>query len=93
MKVKLASEWTNKHLGDFPLRHNMLDDKELTLQRVDDESLSLDDYVTLGFIDERKVRNGINQWLTNPKSWKEPVFDMNYSETDRGEDKNSRQEM
>ena len=46
-----------------------------------------------GFIDERKVRNGINQWLSNATSWEEPVFDMNYSETDRGEEKNPRQEM
>ncbi|MFB6202486.1 MAG: hypothetical protein ABEI98_10820, partial [Halorhabdus sp.] len=92
-KDELASEGTGKRLGIFPLRRDMLDDEELTLQRVDDELNSLDDYVTQGFIDERKVRNGINQWLSNATSWEEPVFDMNYSETDRGEEKNPRQEM
>ena len=68
----------------------MLDDDELTLQRVDEELNSLDDYVAQDFIDERKIRNGINQWLSNATSWEEPVFDMNYSETDRGEEKNPR---
>jgi hypothetical protein len=92
-KDELASEGTGKRLGIFPLRRDMLDDEGLTLQRVDDELNSLDDYVTQGFIDERKVRNGINQWLSNATSWEEPVFDMNYSETDRGEEKNPRQEM
>jgi hypothetical protein len=92
-KDELASEGTGKRLGIFPLRRDMLDDEELTLQRVDDELNSLDDYVTQGFIDERKVRNGINQWLSNATSWEEPVFDMNYPETDRGEEKNPRQEM
>ena len=71
----------------------MLDDDEPTFQRVDNELNSLDDYVTQGFIDERKVRNGINQWLSNATSWEEPVFDMNYSGTDRGEEKNPQQEM
>jgi len=74
-KDELASEGTGKRLGIFPLRRDMLDDEELTLQRVDDELNSLDDYVTQGFIDERKVRNGINQWLSNATSWEEPVFD------------------
>jgi hypothetical protein len=93
-KDELASEGTGKRPGIFPLRQDMLDDDELTLQRVDDELTlqrvddelnSLDDYVTQGFIDERKVRNGINQWFSNSTSWEKPIFDMNYSETDRGE--------
>jgi hypothetical protein len=84
-KDELASEGTGKRLGIFPLRRNMLDDKELIFQRADNKLNNLDDYVTQGFINEQKVRNGINQWLSNATGWQEPIFDMNYSETDREE--------
>lgn len=92
-KNELASEGTGKRLGVFPLRRDVLEEADLTVQRIEDELNSLDDYVTQGLIDERTVRNGINQWLDNATSWEEPVFDMNYSNTDRRERKQPRQEM
>lgn len=90
-KHELGSERTGKRLGIFPLRRDKLD--ELTLRRLDEELTSLDAFVTQGFIDERKVRDGIDTWLDNATSWNDPVFDLDYSGTERSETDNRRQEL
>jgi hypothetical protein len=78
LRESLTREKTAKRVGVLPIREEKVD--ELDPDRLE-ELQSFHDYVDQKFVDERRVRNGLTNWVQKAYAWNEPVFRMNVADS------------